>query len=83
VPCCQKYTPTDCFFGDFAHWEDFTIGHYSSSLGGKVIKDRKTINRIPQTYSLTTISILWGLAGAGLVLCIGVLAVNIKYRNIR
>jgi len=17
----QKYTPTDCFFGDFAHWE--------------------------------------------------------------
>jgi len=20
VPCCQQYTPTDCFFGDFAHW---------------------------------------------------------------
>jgi len=20
VPCCQKYTPTDGFFGDFAHW---------------------------------------------------------------
>jgi len=19
VPYCQKYTPTDCFFGDFAH----------------------------------------------------------------
>jgi len=19
-PCCQKYTPTDCFFGDFVHW---------------------------------------------------------------
>jgi len=18
---CQKYTPTDCFLGDFAHWE--------------------------------------------------------------
>jgi len=18
--CCQKYTPTDCFFGDFPHW---------------------------------------------------------------
>jgi len=18
--CCQKYTPTDCFFDDFAHW---------------------------------------------------------------
>jgi len=17
---CQKYTPTDCFFGDFGHW---------------------------------------------------------------
>jgi len=22
VPYCQKiYTPTDCFFGDFAHWD--------------------------------------------------------------
>jgi len=21
VPCCQKYTLTDGFFGDFAHWE--------------------------------------------------------------
>jgi len=21
VPCCQKNTPTDCFFGDFAHCE--------------------------------------------------------------
>jgi len=21
VPYCH-YTPTDCFFGDFAHWED-------------------------------------------------------------
>jgi len=20
VPCCQKDTPTDCFFGDFAHF---------------------------------------------------------------
>ena len=60
----------------------FNIFLFSSS-GGKVIKDRKTINRIPQTYSLTTISILWGLAGAGLVLCIGVLVVNVKYRNIR
>jgi len=20
VPYCQKHTPTDCFFGDFAHW---------------------------------------------------------------
>jgi len=20
VPCCQRYTPTDCFFGDFAQW---------------------------------------------------------------
>jgi len=20
VPCCSKYIPTDCFFGDFAHW---------------------------------------------------------------
>jgi len=20
VPYCQKYTPTDCVFGDFAHW---------------------------------------------------------------
>jgi len=20
VPCCQKYTLTDCLFGDFAHW---------------------------------------------------------------
>jgi len=20
VPYCQIYTPTDCFFGDFAHW---------------------------------------------------------------
>jgi len=20
VPCYQKCTPTDCFFGDFAHW---------------------------------------------------------------
>jgi len=18
--CCKKYTPADCFFGDFAHW---------------------------------------------------------------
>jgi len=21
VPCCQKYTPTDCFLGDFAYWD--------------------------------------------------------------
>jgi len=21
VPCCQKYTLTDCCFGDFAHWD--------------------------------------------------------------
>jgi len=20
VPYCQKYTPTDCLFDDFAHW---------------------------------------------------------------
>jgi len=20
VPYCQKYTPTDCFFGDFSYW---------------------------------------------------------------
>jgi len=20
VPYCQKYTPTDCLFGEFAHW---------------------------------------------------------------
>jgi len=20
-PCYQKYTPTDCFFGDFSHWD--------------------------------------------------------------
>jgi len=20
LPYCQKYTPTNCFFGDFAHW---------------------------------------------------------------
>jgi len=20
VPYCQKYTPTDCFFGDFTYW---------------------------------------------------------------
>jgi len=20
VPCCQKYTPTYCFLGDFTHW---------------------------------------------------------------
>jgi len=20
-PYCQKYTPTDCFIGDFVHWE--------------------------------------------------------------
>ncbi|XP_066915175.1 gamma-aminobutyric acid type B receptor subunit 2-like [Clytia hemisphaerica] len=51
--------------------------------GGRVIKDRKTINRIPETYSLTTIGILWGLAAAGLVLCICVLFINVKYRNIR
>jgi len=23
VPCCQKDIPTDCFFGDFAHWYMF------------------------------------------------------------
>jgi len=22
-PYCQNYTPTDCFFGDFAHWVRF------------------------------------------------------------
>jgi len=22
VRCCQNYTPTDCFFGDFAHWKE-------------------------------------------------------------
>jgi len=22
VPYCHKYTPTDCFLGDFAHWPD-------------------------------------------------------------
>jgi len=21
---CQKHPPTDCFFGDLAHWEQFT-----------------------------------------------------------
>jgi len=21
VPCCQKYTITDCFFGDFVYWD--------------------------------------------------------------
>jgi len=21
VPCCQKYTPLDCLFSDFAHWD--------------------------------------------------------------
>jgi len=25
VPCCQKYTPTDYFFGDFAHWVIVTV----------------------------------------------------------
>jgi len=24
---CQKYTPTDRFFGDFAHWEESDMTH--------------------------------------------------------
>jgi len=31
-PYCQKYSPTDCFFGDFAHWVIIT-----NSLPCKVI----------------------------------------------
>jgi len=22
VPYCKKYTPTDCLFGDFGHWDN-------------------------------------------------------------
>jgi len=29
VPYCQKYTPTDCFFGYFAHWD--IIGNIDNS----------------------------------------------------
>jgi len=25
VPYCQRYTPTYCFFGDFAHWENKNV----------------------------------------------------------
>jgi len=28
VPYCQIYTPTDCFFGDFAHWAFLCIQSY-------------------------------------------------------
>jgi len=21
----QKYTPTDCFFGDFSHWDSYNL----------------------------------------------------------
>jgi len=24
VPYCQKYAPSDCFFGDFVHWVYYT-----------------------------------------------------------
>jgi len=27
VPCCQKCTPTGCFFDDFAHWESGGIAN--------------------------------------------------------
>jgi len=25
VPCCQKYTPADCFFGDYTQWDNRTM----------------------------------------------------------
>jgi len=28
----EKYTLTDCFFGDFAHWEGSKFDHRSTSL---------------------------------------------------
>jgi len=35
VPYCQKYTPTDCFFGEFAHWEGTTHLIYGGKTVGK------------------------------------------------
>jgi len=26
VPYCQRYTPTDCFLGDFTHWDNYVLG---------------------------------------------------------
>jgi len=33
VPNCQKYTPTDCLFGDFAQWlHDGVLNEYKKFL---------------------------------------------------
>jgi len=51
VPYCQKYTPTDCFFG-FAHWADISeslnIGpeivlQWLHLITGKIIKIIKVL----------------------------------------
>jgi len=37
VPCCQKYTPPDCFFGDVAHWVILTILLFYFIIGNNEI----------------------------------------------
>jgi len=40
VPCCRKYTPTDCFFGDFVHWAAATS------------KQRRLYNKSKEVFGL-------------------------------
>jgi len=40
VPCCQKYAPTDCFFGD---WEELCVGCIRDIVKGTL--SCKVINR--------------------------------------
>jgi len=55
---CQKYTPTDYFFGDFAHWKDEEIMKYHFNA---YLKYRTCC--IPLRYRRTVIacSVCWRL----------------------
>jgi len=59
VPYCQKYTATDCFFGDFSHWgspydflslsSDPPVSVKTSSVGGEVEDDPAIIQLVRVT----------------------------------
>jgi len=54
VPYCEKYTPTHCFFGDFAHWAWARISKPKGTIS--MLNNVKNINKLK-------ITILWKNGG--------------------
>jgi len=56
VPYCQKYIPTDCFFGDLSHWvesrNDISTASNKSTRLWTVSKKTEAVYMLPKHRQL-------------------------------